>query len=56
MNVISESKTIPSRQEAARMIPQLEQNLRYNPDATYTDADILAIVRAYADGRLVDAK
>lgn len=55
MNVISEPRNIPTPKEAARIVPQLEQNLRYNPDATYADSDVLAIVRAYADGKLVRA-
>lgn len=55
MNVISEPKNIPTPKEAANLVAQLEQNLRYNPDSTTADGDILAIVRAYADGKLVRA-
>ena len=55
MNVIFEPKTLPSKNDAQAHIPALENVLRYNPDATYMDADVLAIVRAYADGNLVPA-
>lgn len=51
--IISEPKTIPSPKEARHLVPQLEQDLRYNPDSTYADAGVLSIVRAYADGKLI---
>lgn len=55
MNVIFEPKTLPTKKEAQAYIARLENDLRYNPDATYMDADVLAIVRAYSDGKLVPA-
>ena len=48
-----ENHPLPPRSECTAILKILEGKLRYDPDAGDLDADLYAIVNAYATGELV---